>query len=684
MVIEGREQELEQRRLDALRAYRVLETEPDAGFDRITDLASRIFRVPAATIGLIDEKRVWFKSHFGVDIQEIDRDTALSTLVIESDADIVVIPDVRHDPRCQFRAPSFGGMRVGFYAGAALITPEGYRIGSLSIRDTRPRAGLTPEESGMLQDMAAMAMDELALQLELVRSRETTESLQRSEARLRTLMESASQAILGVDACGIIQMVNRQAEEMFGFTREELLGQAMELLLPDALREKHVAHRQAYFEEPRPRPMGIGMELRGRRKSGKEFPVEISLNHVNGGEDALAISFITDITERTRLEQQLRQSQKMEAIGQLAGGVAHDFNNLLTVISGYSHVALESLSPDDRRLRESLEEIANASDRAAVLTGQLLAFGRKQPVQPKRLNLNERVAQVHGILRRLIGEDIELEIATEDNLGEVLADPGQIDQVIINLVVNARDAMPNGGRILIETAALEVDRNYARAHLAVEPGPHVMLAITDTGTGMTPEVQSHIFEPFFTTKDQGKGTGLGLATVYSIVKRARGSIFVYSEVGHGTTFKIILPRLAAIGGDEQPATQQEAPGGEESVLLVEDEQPVREFVSAVLRARGYSVVEAKDGDEALSAVQRLGTQIDLVLTDVVMPKTSGPEMVTRLRELYPKLKVLFMSGYTDRTVPLELEYGAAFIQKPFTANQLAQRIRDLLATRHNA
>ena len=679
---EGRERE--ERRLQALRAYRVLDNDHDPPFDRITDFASRIFRVPAATIGLIDEKRVWFKSHFGVEIQEMDRETSLSNLVVESAEPVIIIPDVRNDPRAASHTPSLGSMRVGFYAGAPLVTPDGYRIGALSIRDTRPRAELSPEEAGMLRDLAAMAMDELALQLELLRSRESAESLQRSEARLRTLMETASQAILGVDSRGNIQMVNRQAEAMFGYSREELVGKTLELLLPDDLREKHHQHRASYFGNPRPRPMGIGMELRGRRKNGKDFPIEISLNHVQVGEDVLAISFITDTTERVRLEQQLRQSQKMEAIGQLAGGVAHDFNNLLTVISGYSHMALDALPAEEKRLRESITEIASAADRAAVLTAQLLAFGRKQVVQPKRFNINERVRHVHGILRRLIGEHIELELALEDELGDVLADAGQIDQVILNLVVNARDAMPKGGKIFIETASLEIDRDYARGHLAVEPGPHVMLAITDTGSGMTPEVQSHIFEPFFTTKEQGKGTGLGLATVYGIVKQSRGSIFVYSELGHGTTFKIILPRVARGVVSEPPAPIETAPGGVESLLLVEDEEPVREFVSAALRARGYTVIEARNGDEAIAALDTPGRSIDLVLTDVVMPKTNGPQLVARLRERDPHVKVLFMSGYTDRTVPIELQYGAAFIQKPFTPNQLAQKIRELLATRNNA
>ena len=286
------------------------------------------------------------------------------------------------------------------------------------------------------------------------------------------------------------------------------------------------------------------MDLSGKRKNGQEFPVEISLNHVKVGDHALAISFITDISERLRLESQLRQSQKMEAIGQLAGGVAHDFNNLLTVIQGYSAMSLEGLDPDDT-LREPMEEIERAAISAGALTRQLLAFSRRQVVRPRILNLNTAISQVEKMLRRVIGEDVELILATGDNLFDICADPGVIEQILMNLAVNARDAMPGGGKLIIETANLCLDKEYAGAHLAVKTGEHTMLAVTDTGTGMSEEVRAHIFEPFFTTKPQGQGTGLGLAMVYGIVQQMAGSIWVYSELGKGTTFKILFPAASA-------------------------------------------------------------------------------------------------------------------------------------------
>jgi two-component system, cell cycle sensor histidine kinase and response regulator CckA len=667
----------ERLRLAALHAYRILGTGADPSFDRITDLASRIYRVPFASVSLVDENQVWFKSHFGVNVQQVDREGSPSALVVEGSDDVVVIPDAKSDARLPHQ-PTIGGILVGFYAGAPLISPEGYRIGALSLFDTRPRPELSADERGMLQDIAAMVMDELTLQLELKRTRETTQLLQASEARFRTMMESAAQGIIGVNREGVIQLINRKAETLFDYSREELLGQTLEMLLPEGLRGKHIADRASYFAHPRARPMGIGQELQGRRRDGTEFPVEISLNHMEVDGDLIAISFITDISERTKMERQLRQSQKMEAVGQLAGGVAHDFNNLLTVISGYSKMLLSDLEPDSP-LFGSIEEISTAADRAAVLTHQLLAFSRHQVIQPKRFDINQRVIETHQILKRLISEDIQLELALGEDIGEILADPGQVDQVIINLVVNARDAMPKGGRLLIETAALDLAEAYAVSHFEVQPGPHIMLAITDSGTGMTPEVQSHIFEPFFTTKPAGKGTGLGLATVYGIVKQAKGAIFVYSEPCRGTTFKIVFPVATDVPVEEVELVPAIArPGGARTVLVVEDEEPVRKLVRKILEEDGYQVLEAVDGGEALMTVDENQREIDLVLTDVVMPGVGGPELITRLRETRPGLKVLYMSGYTDRTVPLEQDAGAAFIQKPFTPAQLGQKLREVL------
>ena len=663
-------------RLAALHSYRILGTPPEPSYDRITDLVSRIYRVPFAAVSLVDEDKVWFKSHFGVNVRQIDRRDSPSALVVES-GDVVVIPDAKSDPRLAHQ-PDIGGIVVGFYAGAPLITPEGYRIGVLSMFDTRPRSGLSSEEITMLRDIAAMVMDELTLQLEIIRFQETTRQLQSSEARFRTLMESAAQGIIGVNRDGAIQLVNLKAGALFGYSRKELLGQTLEKLLPEGLRGKHVADRAGYFAHPHPRPIGTGTELRGLRRDGTEFPLEIGLDHIEMDGEVIVISFITDISERTKMERQMRQSQKMEAVGQLAGGVAHDFNNLLTVISGYSNVLLGDIAPGSA-LYAPVEEISKASDRAALLTRQLLAFSRHQVVQRKRFDVNQRVIETHSILKRLIGEDIQLELALGENLGEILADPGQIDQVLINLAVNARDAMPNGGHLLIETAALDLAEAYAATHFDVQPGPHIMLAITDSGTGMTPEVQSHVFEPFFTTKTAGRGTGLGLATVYGIVQQTNGAIFVYSELGRGTTFKIVIPVAAGVAMEAPvPPPFVAGPGGAETVLVVEDEDAVRKLVRKILEESGYKVLEAANGDDAVAVIKEHRAEIDLVLTDVVMPRVGGPELIARLRETRPESRVLYMSGYTDRTVPLEQDAGAAFIQKPFTPSQLGQKLREML------
>jgi signal transduction histidine kinase len=379
-------------------------------------------------------------------------------------------------------------------------------------------------------------------------------------------------------------------------------------------------------------------------------------------------------------EQQLRQAQKMEAVGRLAGGVAHDFNNLLTIITGYSQMLLTRLAPDDPA-RAELAEIKEAGDRAVALTGQLLAFSRKQVVQLKVLDLNAVVTNLDKMLQRLIGEDILLATALAPSVGRVKADPGQIEQIIMNLAVNARDAMPRGGKLTFETADMELDDTYANHMVAVQPGSYVMLAVSDTGCGMDAETQAHIFEPFFTTKEQGKGTGLGLSMVYGIVKQNDGYIWCYSEVGHGTTFKIYLPHA------DEPATSQlpdttaaDLPRGSETVLLVEDEQGVRTLAEFLLRRGGYTVLQAPSGAEALAlAGQHMGP-IHLLLTDVVMPGMSGRELAEHLANDRPGTKTLFMSGYTDDTVVRHgvLQAEAAFTQKPFTFDALLRKVREVL------
>jgi two-component system, cell cycle sensor histidine kinase and response regulator CckA len=387
-----------------------------------------------------------------------------------------------------------------------------------------------------------------------------------------------------------------------------------------------------------------------------------------------------DVTERLALEEQFRQAQKMEAFGQLAGGVAHDFNNLLTVISGYSELLLETLPADDPN-REMIQEILKAGVRAALLTRQLLAFSRKQLVQPQVLDLNAVVASTEKMLGRLIGEDMNLTTVLAHGLDRVKVDPGQVEQVIMNLVVNARDAMPEGGRITIETANVDLDESYAQSQLRVKPGRYVLLAVSDVGCGMSEEVKARIFEPFFTTKEAGMGTGLGLATVFGIVKQSGGHVRVHSKVGHGTTFKIYLPSVTEAVSpnpmEERPATVLT---GDETILLVEDEERVRAITRLALQTNGYTVLEAANGVEAIGVAKQYAGPIHLLVSDVVMPQMGGRQLAERLKALHPQMRTLFVSGYTDDAVVRRgvLQAEVAFLQKPFSMDALHRKVRGVL------
>ena len=389
---------------------------------------------------------------------------------------------------------------------------------------------------------------------------------------------------------------------------------------------------------------------------------------------------LDDLQALEAKEAQLRQSQKMEAVGQLAGGVAHDFNNLITIITGYCQLLRKGLAPEDPR-RAHLEQINQAGEGAATLVRQLLAFSRKQVLQSEKLDLNQVVAETEKMLGRLIGEDIELKTSLDPELGPVYADPGQLEQVLMNLVINARDAMPQGGKLTIETTNAELDDAYARQHAAVQPGSYVMLAVTDTGTGMDAETQAHIFEPFFTTKEVGHGTGLGLATVYGIVKQSEGSIRVYSEPGKGTTFKIYLPRIDAVcvpGRHEQ--TPEETSRGSETILLAEDNDMLRELARLTLAECGYNVLEACQGEEALQICEQHPNPIHLLVTDVVMPGMSGPELAEQVMPQRPKMKVIYTSGFMDHAIVRNgvLSPGTAFLPKPFNPDDLERKVREVL------
>ncbi len=513
-------------------------------------------------------------------------------------------------------------------------------------------------------------------------------SLALRASHLRGVLDSALDAVISIDAGGVISFWNRSAETMFGWSAGEAVGRDLaDLILPAHHREAHrrgLAHLAATGEGP---ILGRRLELSGVRRDGSEFPLALRVTALATGETWSFNAFIADLTARqeaaaalAQSEEQLRQAQRLDAIGLLAGGVAHDFNNLLGVITGYAELAATQLPPDLGRVRQYVEEIRRAGERAAALTSQLLAFSRKQLLQPRVTDLNAIVLDVEKLLRRLIGEDIDLVTIAQPGLDRVRVDPPQIEQVILNLAINARDAMPRGGKLTLETANVLLDEEYVRLHREAKPGPHVMLAVSDTGYGMDMHTQARIFEPFFSTKGPGKGTGLGLATVYGIVKQSDGSIWVYSEPGQGTTFKVYLPRAEAAAGDLDARIEAPAPPpprGWETVLVVEDEETLRDIVREGLTAAGYAVLEARHAGEALRVCDQHRDPIHLLITDTVMPGLGGRELAQRVKTHRPEIKVLYMSGYTDDTVVRHgvLTEQVAFLQKPFSLDSLARKVR---------
>jgi len=533
-----------------------------------------------------------------------------------------------------------------------------------------------------VMDRGYVARDNTGAAVRMIGAMTDVTERSRSEAAIRfqaQLLNAVQQAVVATDHAGVVIFWNAFAEKLYGWTGAEAVGRPIEELTPSPFLRDHaseISERGAAGES------WTG-EFLVQGKSGKAFPALLTTSPVRD-EQGNVLGFVRvsiDLTERRNLEEQFRQSQKMDAVGRLAGGIAHDFNNLLTVIRLNTEIIMDGFDPTDPR-SEDVKQIRSAAERASSLTRQLLAFSRKQILQPRVLDMNSVVSSVEPMLKRLIGEDITI-ASTCTARGYVVADPGQIEQILVNLVVNARDAMPQGGTITVETQNVELDETYTSEHAPVIPGRYVMLAVGDTGVGMNRDTREHAFDPFFTTKDAGKGTGLGLATVYGIVKQSGGYVWIYSEPGHGTTLKLYFPEVssaAAFQTGEYKVVAKEHSRGSETILLVEDEEAVRGLTSRILEKQGYRVIAAQHGREAMDIATKEAGHIDLVLTDIVMPGMNGRGLVERLAGIRPQIKSLYMSGYTDDDIVRRgfIEPSKSFLQKPFTSEALLQTVRKVL------
>jgi two-component system, cell cycle sensor histidine kinase and response regulator CckA len=554
------------------------------------------------------------------------------------------------------------------WLGVPLKTPTA-TIGVLVVQHYRNENAYDQRDLEFLESVGG----HIALAIE---RRRADEELRKNESMLRLLFEHNPLAtwLYEIDTLRFLR-VNQAATALYGYTAEEFEQMSVLEIRPQEQREKAFTYLRELEAEAEEHEFWLH-----QAKNGRTFEVETISHELKYAGKRVRLVVTQDINERRQLEGQLRQAQKMEAVGRLAGGVAHDFNNLLMVIKGHTELLLNALEPAEQITRK-IEQIDRAADRATALTRQLLAFSRMQVLQPQVISLNSIVEEMGKLLPRLIGEDIELVIRADQDLGTVRADAGQMEQVIMNLAVNARDAMPNGGKLVIETANAELDHSYMASHPLMNPGPYIQLVVTDSGTGMDAETQAHIFEPFFTTKEKGKGTGLGLATVYGIVKQSGGFIWVYSELGKGTSFKIYLPRLDQ--AEDRVATTSGAtalPMGSETVLLTEDEQDVREIAREFLESGGYRVIEAKDGAEAMRLATQHRGKIQLLVTDMVMPGMTGQELAVQLQSEYPGLCVVFMSGYSEHaaTEMANADPSVRLLTKPFSRAVLLRTVGEIL------
>jgi PAS domain S-box-containing protein len=658
--------------------YRIAERTSAAGdlhefYAYIHQVVSELMYAKNFYISIFDEETQTLSFPYFVDEEDVQPvrkklGKGLTEFVLRTGRPLLATPDVFEAMVRAGDVESIGAPSLD-WLGVPLIISE-KPIGVLVVQTYKENIRYREAD----KDLLTFVSQHVATAIEHKRNQE---ELRLSEARYRSLVQSAVYGIFRASMDGKFLAVNPALVTMLGYgSEQELMALSLDddVFLDPRGRERLLAdyERTNRWE---------GAEVQMKRKDGSTITVRLSgrVAADDGGKQLYTECIAEDITERRALEQQLRQAQKMEAVGRLAGGVAHDFNNLLTVIKGYTELMLADPAPYVHR--SELEETMKAADRAASLTRQLLAFSRQQVMAPRILNLNNVVANMQNLLMRLLGEDVHLEISLEEKLHNVKADPSQFEQVIMNLAVNARHAMPKGGRLRIETGNVDLEEDWAREHIGAKPGKYVMLAITDTGTGMDEKTKSRLFEPFFTTKEQGKGTGLGLSTVYGIVKQSDGYIAVYSELGVGTTFKVYLPRVQAPAENVKlSGVFPQANRGNETILLVEDEEGVRRLVRDIVSRQGYKVLEARSGEEALKVAEQHAGNIDLLLTDLVLSQMSGRELSERLRQRLREMKVLYMSGYTDDAMLHSggLLKGAGFIQKPFTAASLSQKMRELL------
>jgi PAS domain S-box len=504
------------------------------------------------------------------------------------------------------------------------------------------------------------------------------DQLAQREAHLLSILDTVPDAMVVIDEGGLITSFSAAAERLFGYSSDEVVGRNVKMLMPSPDREAHDEYISRYLRTGERRIIGYGRVVKGQRKDASTFPMELSVGEALSNGKRIFTGFVRDLTSRQKIEEELRQSQKMEAVGQLTGGLAHDFNNLLTVITGNLEMVEAKLA--DEKLRVLVREAQDAAEDGAKLTGQLLAFGRRQPLNPKRVDLGQLVGGFSDLMRRTLGETIEFRCVMTGSEHHALVDASQLQNAILNLVINARDAMPKGGRLTVEISKVKLDNDYAQMYASVRTGEYILISVTDTGTGMTAEVREKALEPFFTTKGVGAGTGLGLSMVYGFVKQSGGNLQIYSEVNQGTSIRIFLPSMKGVVLENVPGSSATAPpGGTEKILVVEDDPRVRRVTVARLNDLGYRVVEASDAAAALECLEH-HEDISLLFTDVVMPGgMAGDELADHARRTRPGLKVLLTSGYAEPAIAgRELAYSGSWLKKPYTSQELAARLRDLL------